>query len=111
MKEQLMSIDFVKDNMNKIKLFNRIYLNGEEIAEVYKYLYRNSSLFMYREGKSMILEENNSKFLVAKDGQVYSYFPNTTDIDEIKKNIQYLLAQKADNLQIRNDFINFNKFY
>lgn len=111
MKEQLMSKHYVKENMNRIRLFNRIYLNGEEIAEVYKYLYRNSSLFMYREGKSMVLDQNNTKFLVSKDGQVYSYFPNNTDLEEIKKNIQYLLAQKVDSSPIRNDFINFNKFY
>jgi len=111
MKEQLMSIDYVKENSNKIKLFNRVYLNGEEISEVFKYLYRNSSLFMYREGKSVLLNENNSKFLVSRDGQVYSYFGSHTDIDEIKKNINYLLAQKVDNQPIRNDFINFNKFY
>ena len=111
MKEQLMSIEYVKDNMNSVRLFNRVYLNGEEISEVYKFLLRNSSLFMYREGKSQLLKENNSKFLLSKDGQVYSYYGRDTDMEEIKKNIRYLLAQNVDIKPVRNDLINFNKFY
>jgi glutathione peroxidase-family protein len=111
MKEQLMSIEYVKDNMNSVRLFNRVYLNGEEISEVYKFLLRNSPLFMYREGKSQLLNENSSKFLLSKDGQVYSYYGKDTDVEEIKKNIRYLLAQNVDVKPVRHDLINFNKFY
>jgi glutathione peroxidase len=111
MKEKLMSIDTVRNNLNSVRLFNRVYLNGEEISDVFKYCYRNSSLFMYREGKSRLMNENFSKFLISKDGKVYNYFPKDTDIDEIEKNVKFLSVQREQIDSIRDNFINFNKNY
>lgn len=111
MKERLLNIDIVKDNLNKVKIFNRIYLNGPETAEVFKYCYRNSPLFMYREGRAKYLDKKFSKFLISNSGKVYTYYPGNTKEDDIEKNVEYLLSQNPKEIKIREDFINFNKFY
>jgi glutathione peroxidase len=111
MKEKLLDLDIVKNNIQKIHLFNRVYLNGEETAEALKFCYRNSSLYMYREGKAKFLDKNFSKFLINNKGNVYAYYRPETDLDEIEKNIEYLISEKAEKIKIRHDYINFNKFY
>lgn len=110
-KDKLLSEDIVQKNLDKIRLFNRVYVNGEEIPEVLKFCYRNSSLFMFREGKANYLDKNFSKFLIARNGSVYNYFPAEVDNDEIEKNIKYLIVQKLEKTKVRDDFINYNKFY
>jgi glutathione peroxidase-family protein len=110
-KDKLLSEEIVNKNLDKIRLFNRVYVNGEEIPEVLKYCYRNSPLFMFREGKAKPLDKNFSKFLIARNGTVYNYFAPEVDNDEIEKNIKYVIAQKLEKTKVRDDFINFNKFY
>ncbi len=107
----LMSNEIIRNNLEKIKLFNRVYVNGEETCEVLKFCYRNSPMFMFREGKSKIIDKNFTKFLISRSGNVYSYYTPDINNEEIEKNIKYLIAQKLDKIKIREDFINFNKFY
>ena len=111
MKEKLLSQDLIKNNLDKIRIFNRVYVNGEETAEVLKFCYRHSPLFLLREGKSTPLGHNFSKFLINKNGEVYSYYTPDIDNEEIEKNIKYLIAQKPAKIKIRDDFINFNKYF
>ena len=111
MKEKLLLEEMVKNNLDKIRVFNRVYVNGPETSEVMKFCYRNSSLFMIREGLSMPLYKNFSKFLITKNGVVHSYYSPESDKEELEKNIKYLINQKMENIKIRDDFINFNKYY
>jgi glutathione peroxidase len=111
MKEKLLSQEMVNKNMDKIKMFNRVYVNGEETCEVMKFCYRNSPLFMFREAKAKPIDKNFSKFLITRNGTVYSYFPPEVESEEIEKNIKYVTAQKLEKIKVRHDFINFNKFY
>jgi glutathione peroxidase-family protein len=111
MKDKISNYKIVAENLDKINLFNRVYLNGEEICEVFKYCYRNSPLFMFREGKAAYIDKNFSKFLISKDGQVHSYYEKDIDIKEIHDNIKYIITQRQEKLKIRDDFTFFNKFY
>lgn len=111
MKDKLLNLEIVKNNLNAIKIFNRVYMNGSETSEVFKYCYRNSPLYMYREGKSKFLNKNFSKFLINNNGIVYAYYSSDVEIEEIEKNIEYLIVQRPEKINIREDFINLNKFY
>lgn len=111
LKNILLSKEIIKNNLDKIKLFNRVYVNGEETSEVFKYCYRNSSMFQFREGKSILLDKNFTKFLISKTGMIHSFYTPDVDYEEIHKNIKYLMAQRLEKIKIRDDFIDFNKFY
>lgn len=111
MRNKLLENDLVKNNLEKINLFNRVYVNGYELCEVLKFCYRNSPLFMLREGKSKLIVNNFSKFIITKDGIVNSYYQKGSDINEIHESIDYLIKQSEGKLNIRDDFIKYNKYY
>jgi glutathione peroxidase len=111
MKEKIMQFEKFKQN-NKYNIFNRVYMNGPEIAEVYKYCLRNSKLFKYKEGKSELLNQNFSKFLINKKGKVYNHYGQYTIQEDILEDINKLLKdQFVKNIDIRNKFSNYDKYY
>jgi glutathione peroxidase-family protein len=94
-----------------IKIFNRIYLNSnDELSDVYKFCLRNSSLFDVKKGTAESVKDL-SKFLIRKNGKVFEYYTNDIPISEIEDNIRNLLNDKKNNIEIRTDFINYNKYY
>ena len=110
-KDQILSWEFL--DKEKINIFNRVYLNGDEIAEVFKFCLKNSGFFRVREGTSRQIENNFVKFLIDKNGKVYSHYDklNNDEEDVLLNDARKLLSQNVDkNISIRNDFTNYDKF-
>ena len=105
-----MKDEILKNDTDGIKVFNRVYLNGDEIAEVYKYCLRNSNFFDIRKGTAQRINKKFEKFLIKKNGKLYGYFHRDILIDEIEENIKNLLSDKNENISIRKDYINYNKY-
>jgi glutathione peroxidase len=111
-KEKILSNEYI--NMEKINIFNRVYLNGDEISEVYKYCQKNSGYFRVREGTAKPIEENFVKFLIDKNGKVHSHYNNNSSNSKdnvLLEDAKKLLEQKVNNnISIRNDFTKFDKY-
>ena len=110
-KDQILSKEFV--DQEKINVFNRVYLNGDEIAEVYKYCQKNSGFFRVREGTSKPIEKNFVKFLIDKNGKVYSQYDKNNDEEEnvLLDDAKKLLEKTGEkNIVIRKDFTRYDKF-
>lgn len=118
MKQEINSREFI--DKNKIKIFNRIFLNGNEICEVFKFCLRNSSFFRLREGTSIPMNKNFVKFLIDKNGKVYSqYLPDTENVENLLlEDAKKLLLDREESsksdykkeIKIRSDFISYDKF-
>ena len=72
-------------------LLNKMDINGSEMDDLYKYLKRNSPLFMPRIGRSERLYDLNAKFLCDRYGQVKKYYAPSVSLHEIGKDIEDLL--------------------
>ncbi len=111
MKEEILSKDFI--DKNKINIFNRVYLNGNEICEVFKYCLRNSNFFRMREGTAKPIHNNFVKFLIDKKGKVFSqYLPDGENVEkQIIEDANKLLFEEGNKeIKIREDFISYDKY-
>lgn len=112
MREEILKKDFV-DNQ-KINIFNRVYLNGNEISEVFKFCLRNSNFFRMREGTAKPITNNFVKFLIDKKGKIYSqYLPDDENVEnQIFEDARKLLFNDDNikDIKIREDFINYDKY-
>jgi glutathione peroxidase len=98
-------------SMDKIRIFNKVYLNGDETSDVYKFCYRHSPLFLIKQGKSKYLGENFTKFLIDLNGQVYTMHNKAEDYSEIERDVKFLFGQRVDKIDIRKKFVVYNKFF
>jgi glutathione peroxidase-family protein len=97
-------------DINNLRMFNRVYLNSSEMADVYKFCLKNSSLFDKTKGTAEGVRDY-TKFLISKNGKVYEHYTRDIPNDELEDNIRNLLNERESNIDLRTDYINYNKYY
>jgi glutathione peroxidase-family protein len=72
----------------------KLDVNGREMHNLYKYLKRQSPLFVHRFARSRRIDEYYVKFLTDRYGQVRHYYPPQTEYAVIEQDIKKLLEEK-----------------
>ena len=82
----------MKNNMNlHFEVFNEIKVNTDEAHPLYKYLRRNSSLYIEKSDKCKPIPWNFAKFLVDREGSVIHYYRPNHSIAKIEADFIDLL--------------------
>ncbi len=68
-------------------------INGAEMANLYKFLKRNSKLFFPKIGGSSHINEHYAKFLCNRYGQVKHYYPGRVEMAVIEGDIKKLIQE------------------
>ena len=99
---------------NKVNVLGKVSIKGTDICEVYKFLLRNSPLFIYKQGTAKAITSDFNVFLIDKKGQVKSYFSSISNKSEIENTVDLIQSEEIKErdleLKIRNDFIKLGKF-
>lgn len=97
--------------LNNCTILNRVYIKGYEICELYKFLLRNSSLFIKRKGKANDIKNDLTLFLINKNGDIDLLDDKNLDSIQNKLNEIDLIKKvsKVEN-KIRTDFIQLGKY-
>jgi|LauGreDrversion4_2_1035121.scaffolds.fasta_scaffold1039295_1 glutathione peroxidase len=69
-------------------------VNGSEMHNLYRFLKRNSPLFVHRYGKSRRINEYYTKFLCNRYGEVKHYYTPHVEYAIIEADIKRLLEEK-----------------
>mmetsp|Transcript_28464 Transcript_28464/g.25192 ORF Transcript_28464/g.25192 Transcript_28464/m.25192 type:complete len:89 (+) Transcript_28464:357-623(+) len=70
--------------------------NGQEMAEIFKFLKRYSPLFSLQYGKSRRIDKHYYKFLCDRYGLLHKFYTPETSYTEIEKDIKELLEESFD---------------
>jgi glutathione peroxidase-family protein len=73
---------------------SKLDVNGKEMHNLYRFLKRNSSLFVHRYGRSRRITEHYSKFLCNRYGEVKHYYAPQTEFAVIEADLKRLLEEK-----------------
>ena len=71
-------------------------MNGKEMAPLYMYLKRNSTLFNASMARAFHIKENYSKFVLDRYGQVQHYYSGATEFAVIEADIKRLIQDEFD---------------
>jgi glutathione peroxidase-family protein len=66
-------------------------VNGKEMSNLFKFLKRNSPLFIYKAGRAVPIKEHYTKFLLDRYGVVKHYYPSQTEMAKIEADIKTLI--------------------
>ena len=82
----------MKENMKlDFEVFKEIKVNTDDAHPLYKYLRRNSSLYVESSGLCKPIPWNFAKFLVDRDGKVVKYYRPNHNIAKIEADFVDLL--------------------
>lgn len=79
----------------KFQMFSKIEVNGQNCHPVYKFLRRNSDLWIAKEGKAKEIPWNFAKFLVDADGKVIKYFSSEVPPNDFRGEVENIIKYKA----------------
>jgi glutathione peroxidase-family protein len=79
-----------------IAITDRMDINGNEMHDLYKYLKRESPLFVAKKAKSERIREPFGKFLCDRYGRVRKYFPHDAGLERIIGDLDEILEGEFD---------------
>ena len=77
-----------------MRFLAKMDVNGREMHNLYRFVKRQSSLFMPKIGRSRRIDDYYSKFLCNRYGEVKHYYPPQTEYAIIEADIKRLLEEK-----------------
>lgn len=77
-----------------LRFVSKLDVNGKEMHNLYRYLKRNSPLFIHRYGRSRKIDDHYSKFLCDRYGEVKHYYAPQVEYAVIEADIKRLLEEK-----------------
>lgn len=80
----------------QFQMFSKIEVNGQNCHPVYKFLRRNSDLWIDKEGKAKEIPWNFAKFLVNADGNVVKYYSSEITPKTFQGEIEEILEYKKE---------------
>jgi glutathione peroxidase-family protein len=69
-------------------------VNGQEMANLYKFLKRGSPLFLPSYGRANRIKEHYSKFLTDRYGQVKHYYSPDVEMAVVEADIRNLIEEE-----------------
>ena len=78
----------------KWPLFARLNVNGKDAHEVFRYVRRNSELYVPAKDLVTEIPWNWAKFLLNSSGEVVAYFGPRSNPMEMREAIEKLVAEK-----------------
>jgi len=69
-------------------------VNGKEMHDIFRFLKRNSPLFIPRYGMASHIYDIHTKFLLNRYGQVEHYYAPSVELAKIEADIKVLLKEE-----------------
>lgn len=91
-KDRSVSIDTKQQNVSKLKTFSSVTMNGASTHPLYKYLRTNSVLYNTMKHDCALVNNEYTKFLVDRFGNVVRMYNPNADEKEIEHDIENLLT-------------------
>jgi glutathione peroxidase-family protein len=83
------------ENINSnMRFISKLDVNGKEMHNLYKFLKRQSPLFIHKYGRARRINEYYNKFLTDRYGEVKHYYGPKTEYAVIEADIRRLLEEK-----------------
>lgn len=77
-----------------LRFLAKLDVNGKEMHNLYRFLKRNSPLFVHRYGRARRINEFYDKFVTNRYGEVKHYYGPQTEYAVIEADIRKLLEEK-----------------
>lgn len=78
---------------SNLRFVSKLDVNGREMDNLYRFLKRNSSLFIHKWGLSRRIDEHYAKFLCNRYGEVKHYYAAGVEYAVIEADIKRLLEE------------------